>query len=71
MENSITASNTAEPSARLMKPAAARAYLGWMSAGTFFQLRQKGVIPTIYVGRAVYFDRLALDGVIDALAEQS
>jgi len=41
-----------------------------MSHGTFFQLRRQGVIPTIKVGAAAYFDRYDLDVAIERLRAQ-
>lgn len=52
---------------RLMKETAAREYLGGMSHGQLFRLRQDGRIRTIKVGKSVYFDRIDLDAFIATL----
>jgi hypothetical protein len=54
---------------RLLKEPAARAYLGHMSHATLWELRQSGVIPTLRVGKAIYFDRGDLDAFIDTIRE--
>ena len=56
---------------RLMREPEARQYLGGLSHGRLFQLRQEGLIPVLKVGRSVFYDRVALDEVIDKLREQS
>jgi len=53
---------------RLMKEGAARAYLGGMSHGQLFRLRQERRIRSVNVGRSVYFDRVDLDEFIESLA---
>ena len=53
--------------ARLMKEIGARRYLGGMSHGAFWALRQAGVIEAIYAGRAVYYDVFDLDKAIEKL----
>ena len=55
---------------RLMKEPAARAYLGMMSHGQFFRLRQEGRIRSVYVGRSVFFDRNDLDAFVESLMER-
>ena len=54
---------------RLLKEPAARAYLGMMSHGQFFRLRQEGRIRAVYVGRSVFFDRADLDAFVESLAD--
>ena len=53
---------------RLMKEPAARAYLGGMSHGAFYRLRQAGAILERRVGRSVYYDRGDLDDFAASLA---
>ena len=53
--------------ARLMKENEARRYLGGMSHGAFWALRQSGVVEAIRAGRAVYYDVLDLDTAIERL----
>ena len=53
--------------ARLMKETEARTYLGGMSHGAFWALRQNGVIEAIRAGRAVYYDVHDLDSAIERL----
>jgi hypothetical protein len=60
-----------ETASRLLKEPGARRYLGGMSHGQFFELRQAKVIPTYHVGRSVYFDVRDLDIFIDAIREES
>jgi hypothetical protein len=55
---------------RLLKEMPARRYLGDMSHGQFWELRQSGLIPTIHVGRSIYFDRADLDRFIDSIREK-
>jgi len=57
--------------ARLFKEGAARAYLGGMSHGALWDLRQSGVIPTLRVNKSIYFDREDLDRFIDDLHEKA
>jgi hypothetical protein len=52
---------------RLLKEIGARQYLGGMSHGAFWALRQAGVIDAIYAGRAVYYDVHDLDLAIERL----
>jgi hypothetical protein len=56
---------------RLLKEGPARRYLGNMSHGAFFELRQDKTIPTYHVGRSVYFDRNDLDAFIATLREEA
>jgi hypothetical protein len=56
---------------RLLKEGPARRYLGGMSHGAFFELRQRKTIPTYRVGRSVYFDVRDLDVFIEVIREQS
>ena len=58
-----------ETTPRLLKEGPARRYLGGMSHGQFFELRQDKVIPTYHVGRSVYFDVRDLDAFIDTMRE--
>jgi hypothetical protein len=55
---------------RLLKEPAARAYLGNMSHATLWELRQSGQIPTLRVGKSIYFDRADLDAFIDTIREE-
>lgn len=56
---------------RLLKEGSARRYLGGMSHGAFFVLRQDKTIPTYHIGRSVYFDRNDLDAFIATLREEA
>lgn len=56
---------------RLMKEADAMAYLGGMSHGQLFRLRQEGRIRVRKVGKSVYFDRDDLDRFVDSLREEA
>ncbi len=55
---------------RLMKEQAARNYLGGLSHGTFFRLRQEKAIPVYKIGASVYWDKADLDKFIDRLRVQ-
>jgi hypothetical protein len=57
------------PTNRLFKEPQTRSYLGGMSHATLWKLRQSGVIPTLRVGKSIYFDRADLDHFIDSLRE--
>ena len=57
--------------ARLMKEPEARAYLGGMSHGAFFRLRQDRLLRHIKIGASVYWDRDDLDRFIDGLREEA
>lgn len=50
---------------RLMREAEAAQYLG-LTDGQIRGLREKRRIPTVKVGRSVFYDRRALDRWIDA-----
>ena len=52
---------------RLLKEPAARRYLGNMSHGQFWELRQAKLIPTIRVKRSVFFDINDLDAFIESI----
>lgn len=56
---------------RLLKEEKARAYMGGISHGAFFRLRQAGVIRCVKAGKAVYFDIADLDAAIERLRERS
>ena len=55
---------------RLVREPEARRYLGGMSHGAFFDLKRRGVIPALYVGRAVYYDVRDLDAFIERLRQE-
>ena len=59
-----------ETTPRLLREPAARTYLGGMSHATFWGFRQSGVIPTLRVGKSIYFDRADLDRFIEAIREE-
>ena len=56
-----------EKESRLFKEPAAREYLGHMSHGQFFELRQAGRIPTLRVGKSIFFDKNDLDAFIESI----
>jgi hypothetical protein len=55
---------------RLLKEPAARRYLGNMSHGQFWELRQSQAFPTIRVGRSVFWDIKDLDIFVDTIREE-
>jgi hypothetical protein len=56
---------------RLLKEPAARRYLGNMSHGQFWELRQEKRIRTIKIGRSVFFDVSDLDLFVDSIRQES
>ncbi len=54
---------------RLMREQELREYLGGISHGALFQLRQQGLIPTLKIGRSVFYDRKAIDEFIDRITQ--
>jgi hypothetical protein len=67
----MTTLGTPQTAPRLLKEPAARRYLGHMSHGQFWQLRQEKRIRTIKIGRSVFFDVSDLDLFVDSIRQES
>ena len=55
---------------RLVREADAREYLGGMSHGAFYELRRRGIIDVVHIGRACYYELKSLDQAVDRLKQE-
>lgn len=55
---------------RLIREPEARDYLGGIAHGTMYDLRRRGEIPVLHIGRATFYDVADLDAFIERLREQ-